>query len=128
MQVWAVEPPAGEMVDGLRSLDDGYVPPIFTELDGPDLLDRRPSSTPVSPSNGPADSPMSAIFAGISTGAAMAGAAGAPTRPSPGIVSSFRPTAAGSTSPPGSGPATSTRRPPGPRAPPTSDLRLIYDR
>ena len=39
--VWAVEPPAGEMVDGLRNLDDGYIPPIFTELGGPDLLDRK---------------------------------------------------------------------------------------
>ena len=34
VQVWAVEPPAGERVDGLRSLDDGYVPPIFEELGG----------------------------------------------------------------------------------------------
>ena len=41
MQVWAVEPPAGEMVDGLRNLDDGYVPPIFTDLGGPELLDRK---------------------------------------------------------------------------------------
>ena len=41
VEVWAVEPPAGEMVDGLRSLDDGYIPPIFTELGGPELLDRK---------------------------------------------------------------------------------------
>jgi cysteine synthase len=33
----AVEPPAGELVQGLRSLDDGYIPPIFD----PELLDRR---------------------------------------------------------------------------------------
>ena len=41
VQVWAVEPPAGEIVDGLRSLEDGYVPPVFTDGDGEALLDRR---------------------------------------------------------------------------------------
>jgi cysteine synthase len=34
VQVWAVEPPSGEMVDGLRNLDDGYIPPIFTDNNG----------------------------------------------------------------------------------------------
>lgn len=36
VQVFAAEPPAGELVQGLRSLDDGYVPPIFdpSVLDG----------------------------------------------------------------------------------------------
>ena len=37
MQVVAVEPPAGELVQGLRNLDDGFVPPIFD----PDVLDRK---------------------------------------------------------------------------------------
>ena len=41
VEVWAVEPPAGEMVDGLRNLDDGYIPPIFAELGGQELLDRK---------------------------------------------------------------------------------------
>ena len=41
VQVWAVEPPAGEMVDGLRNLDDGYIPPIFEDLGGAELLDRK---------------------------------------------------------------------------------------
>lgn len=74
VQLWAVEPPAGEMVDGLRSLDDGYIPPIFTDLGGEDLLDRK---TIV----GPADSILwtrrlaeQGIFCGLSSGAAMAGA------------------------------------------------------
>ena len=31
VQIWAVEPPAGETVEGLRNLDDGYIPPIFVE-------------------------------------------------------------------------------------------------
>lgn len=42
VQVWAVEPPAGEMVDGLRNLDDGYIPPIFLELVGPSCSTARP--------------------------------------------------------------------------------------
>ena len=37
VQVVAVEPPAGELVQGLRNLDDGFVPPIFD----PDVLDRK---------------------------------------------------------------------------------------
>ena len=41
IQVWAVEPPSGEMVDGLKSLDDGYIPPIFEAGGGVDLLDRK---------------------------------------------------------------------------------------
>jgi cysteine synthase B len=74
VQVWAVEPPAGELVDGLRNLDDGYVPPIFLEGRGEELLDRK---TIV----GPKDSIIwtrrladVGIFAGLSTGAALAGA------------------------------------------------------
>jgi cysteine synthase len=75
VQVWAIEPPAGELVDGLRNLDDGYIPPIFLELGGEQLLDRK---TIV----GPRDSILwvrkladLGIFAGISTGAILAGAA-----------------------------------------------------
>jgi cysteine synthase B len=74
IQIWAVEPPAGEMVDGLRNLDDGYIPPIFSDLGGEELLDRK---TIV----GPKDSILwtrrlteLGIFAGISAGAALAGA------------------------------------------------------
>lgn len=74
IQIWAIEPPTGEMVDGLRNLDDGYIPPIFTDNDGEHLLNRK---TIV----GPRDSLIwtrrlidVGIFAGISTGAALAGA------------------------------------------------------
>ena len=37
VQVVAAEPPMGELITGLRSIDDGYIPPIFN----PDRLDRR---------------------------------------------------------------------------------------
>src|SRR3712207_2585561 len=41
IQVWAIEPPVGEMVDGLKNLDEGFIPPVFTDNDGFDLLDRK---------------------------------------------------------------------------------------
>ena len=69
IQVWAVEPPSGEMVDGLRNLDDGYIPPIFTDNNGFDLLDRKRIV-------GPRDSIIGlrklrdvGVFSGVSTGA-----------------------------------------------------------
>jgi cysteine synthase B len=75
VKVWAVEPPAGERVDGLRSLDDGYVPPIFTDLDGRDLLDRKTLIGPRDSIEWTRRLASLGVFAGISTGAAMAGAA-----------------------------------------------------
>jgi len=74
IQVWAVEPPAGEMVDGLRSLDDGYVPPIFTELGGPDLLDRKTVIGARKSVEWSRRLVEVGVFAGVSTGAAVAGA------------------------------------------------------
>jgi len=73
--VWAVEPPAGEMVDGLRNLDDGYIPPIFTELGGADLLDRKTIVGPRQSVEWTRRLAEVGIFAGLSTGAALAGAA-----------------------------------------------------
>ena len=75
VQIWAVEPPSGEMVDGLRNLDDGYIPPIFTDNNGFELLDRKKVI-------GPRESlevtrrmvRECGVFAGISSGAIMAAA------------------------------------------------------
>ncbi len=75
VEVWAVEPPAGEMVDGLRNLDDGYIPPIFTDLGGPDLLDRKTIIGPRLSIEWTRKLAEIGIFAGLSTGAALAGAA-----------------------------------------------------
>jgi len=75
IQVWAVEPPAGETVDGLRSLDEGYIPPIFEELGGPEVLDRRTVVRPQESIEWVRRLADAGIFAGLSTGAAMAGAA-----------------------------------------------------
>jgi len=73
--IWAVEPPAGEMVDGLRNLDDGYIPPIFEELGGAELLDRKTVVRPRESIEWTRRLTEVGIFAGISTGAALAGAA-----------------------------------------------------
>src|SRR3984957_11039933 len=74
IEVWAVEPPAGEMVDGLRNLDGGYIPPIFTELGGRELLDRKTIVDPQQSIVWTRRLAEVGIFAGISTGAAVAGA------------------------------------------------------
>ncbi|MFY9783804.1 MAG: cysteine synthase family protein [Acidimicrobiales bacterium] len=74
VQIWAVEPPSGEMVDGLRSLDDGYVPPIFTDNDGEKLLDRKVIVRPRESIEWTRRLADVGLFVGISSGAAMAGA------------------------------------------------------
>jgi cysteine synthase len=75
VQVWAIEPPAGELVDGLRSLEDGYVPPIFTDNHGADLLDRKVVVRPRESIEWTRRLMEVGLFMGISSGAAMAGAA-----------------------------------------------------
>src|SRR5260370_20356966 len=70
VRVVAVEPPAGELVQGLRSLEDGFVPPIFD----PAVLDRkfivRPRES-IEWTRRLLDE--CGIFGGISSGAVMAG-------------------------------------------------------
>jgi len=68
IRIFAAEPPAGEAISGLRSMDDGYIPPIFdaSRLDGRRLVRL-----------GPAIAMMrrlvaeEGIFAGPSSGAAV---------------------------------------------------------
>jgi cysteine synthase B len=72
VRVVAVEPPSGELVQGLRSLDDGFVPPIFD----PELLDRKLIARPresIEWTRRLLDE--CGVFAGISSGAAVYGAA-----------------------------------------------------
>ena len=71
VRVVAVEPPAGELVQGLRSLEEGYVPPVFDPgvLDSKILVRNRESVLwlrRLAEEEG--------IFAGISSGACIAGA------------------------------------------------------
>jgi cysteine synthase B len=74
IQVWAVEPPAGETVDGLRNLDDGYIPPIFENLGGAALLDRKTVVRPRESIEWTRRLTEVGLFLGISSGAAFAGA------------------------------------------------------
>jgi cysteine synthase len=86
VQLWAIEPPAGEMVDGLRNLDDGYIPPIFEDQQGSELLDFRTIVGPRDSIEWTRRLRDVGIFAGISSGAAMAGAAKAARRIDEGVV------------------------------------------
>ncbi len=74
VQVWAVEPPSGEMVDGLRSLEDGYIPPIFIDNHGADLLDRKVVVRPRESIEWTRKMTEVGLFVGLSSGAIMAGA------------------------------------------------------
>lgn len=76
VKIFAVEPPAGELVEGLRSLDDGYIPPVFEKWGGLELLDGKSIVRPRESLEWARRLVGDAgIFAGISAGAAMAGAA-----------------------------------------------------
>ena len=75
IQVWAVQPPAGEMVDGLKNLDEGFIPPVFTDNDGFDLLDRSRIVGPRESVEWTRRLAEVGVFAGISSGAIMAAAA-----------------------------------------------------
>jgi cysteine synthase B len=90
VQVVAVEPPAGELVQGLRSLDDGFVPPIFD----PALLDRkfivRPRES-IEWLRRLLDD--CGVFAGVSSGAAVAGAAKMAARIESGTIVTLLPDA-----------------------------------
>jgi len=75
VQIWAVEPPAGEMVDGLKNFDEGFVPPVFLDNDGYSLLDRKKIVGPRESIEWTRRLLDAGIFGGISSGAAIAGAA-----------------------------------------------------
>jgi len=71
----AVEPPLGERVEGLRNLDEGYIPPIFENWHGIDLLDRKRVVRPRESLEMTRRLVRECgIFAGISSGASLAGA------------------------------------------------------
>ena len=75
IKVIAVEPPLGERVEGLRNLDDGYVPPVFDNWHGFDLLDRKRVVRPRESLEWARRLVGECgVFAGISSGAALAGA------------------------------------------------------
>jgi cysteine synthase B len=76
VQIVAIEPPLGERVEGLRNLDEGYIPPVFENWHGFDLLDRKRVVRPRESIEWTRRLVAECgVFAGISSGAALAGAA-----------------------------------------------------
>lgn len=69
VQLWAVEPPAGEMVDGLKNLDEGFIPPVVIDNDGFNLLDRKKIVGPRESIEWTRRLTEAGVFAGISSGA-----------------------------------------------------------
>jgi cysteine synthase B len=74
VQIWAIEPPAGELVDGLKNIDEGFVPEVFEDNDGYELLDRRIIVRPRESIEWLRRMTEVGLFVGISSGAIMAGA------------------------------------------------------
>ncbi|MEY3679791.1 MAG: cysteine synthase [Actinomycetota bacterium] len=76
VKIIAVEPPLGERVEGLRNLEEGYVPPVFDNWHGYDVLDRKRVVRPRESIEWTRRLVLECgIFAGISSGASLAGAA-----------------------------------------------------
>ncbi|HEX5366776.1 MAG TPA: cysteine synthase family protein [Acidimicrobiales bacterium] len=74
VKVVAVEPPLGERVEGLRNLDEGYIPPVYEKWGGPELLDRKRIVRPRESIEWTRRLADEGVFSGISGGAALAGA------------------------------------------------------
>ncbi len=75
VKIVAVEPPLGERVEGLRNLDEGYIPPVYEKWGGPELLDRKRIVRPRESIEWTRRLADVGVFSGISGGAALAGAA-----------------------------------------------------
>ena len=74
IKVIAIEPPLGERVEGLRNLEEGYIPPVFDQWSGADLLDRKRVVRPRESIEWTRRLVEIGVFAGLSAGAALAGA------------------------------------------------------
>jgi cysteine synthase B len=74
IQVWAIEPPAGEMVDGLKNIDEGFIPEVYLDNHGDELLSRRLIVRPRESIEWTRRLTEVGVFAGISSGAILAGA------------------------------------------------------
>jgi cysteine synthase B len=75
IKVVAIEPPLGERVEGLRNLDEGYIPPVYDKWGGQDVLDRKRIVRPRESIVWTRRLTEVGVFSGISGGAALAGAA-----------------------------------------------------
>ena len=74
IKILAVEPPIGEQVEGLRNLDEGYIPPVYEKWGGHDILDGKRIVRPRESLEWTRRLADIGVFSGISAGAALAGA------------------------------------------------------
>ncbi len=75
IKLYAVEPPIGELVEGLRNLEEGYIPPVYEKWGGQELLDGKRIVRPRESIEWTRRLVTDCgVFAGISSGAALAGA------------------------------------------------------
>jgi len=87
IEIWAVEPPVGENVQGLRNIEEGFVPPVFESWGGSDLLDRKIIVRPKESIEGARRLVTECgVFSGISGGAALAGAVKVAERIDSGVI------------------------------------------
>ncbi len=87
IKVIAIEPPLGERVEGLRNLEDGYIPPVFEQWYGFELLDRKRVVRPRESLEWTRRLVRECgVFAGISSGASMAGAAKVASEITEGVI------------------------------------------
>jgi len=86
IEVWAVEPPAGELVDGLKNIDEGFIPPVFTDNNGFELLDNKMIVRPRESVEWTRRLTEVGVFAGISSGAIMAAAVKCADRIDEGVI------------------------------------------
>ena len=87
IQIVAVEPPLGERVEGLRNIGEGYIPPVFEKWNGYELLDRKRVVRPRESIEWTRRLVRECgVFAGISAGAALAGAAKVATQIEAGTI------------------------------------------
>lgn len=74
VKVFAVEPPVGEKVEGLRNLAAGFIPPVYENWGGLALLDGKRVVRAAESVEYTRKLSAVGIFAGLSSGAALAGA------------------------------------------------------
>jgi cysteine synthase len=87
VKVYAVEPPLGERVEGLRNLDEGYIPPVYEKWGGQQLLDGKRIVRPRESIEWTRRLVTDCgVFAGISAGAALAGAVRVAERIDEGVI------------------------------------------
>ena len=83
---WPSSRRSGERVEGLRNLDEGYIPPVYEKWGGPELLDRKRIVRPRESIEWTRRLVDVGIFSGISGGARWPARPRWPARSTPGTI------------------------------------------